>query len=576
MIELFEAIGQLEPHRAIVLVVALVIAFGFEVVNGFHDTANAVTTVIYTRTLRAIPAVVYSGICNFLGVMVGGTAIAFSIVHLLPVDLLIHGTSKSAIVMVLGLLTAGITWNLSTWWFGLPVSSSHTLIGAILGIGMANGYLTGQGVLGGVQWEKAGEVGLALLISPLLGFLSAAALLWLAKRTIDDPQLYEPPPEDKEARPPKWIRAILISTCGGVSLAHGSNDGQKGMGLIMLVLIGLMPTSYALNLHEPQGARTARSAVERIRDILQSRDIPIPDRARSDVDQLIKTLDGKSSLKEVPLKERAQVRSTIFQLEILLRKQHASHNQSRDPELDDARDDLRKAIEYVPTWVMVTVALCLGIGTMVGYKRIVVTVAEKIGKTHLTYAQGACAELVAMATIGLADIAGLPVSTTHVLSSGVAGTMWANNAGIQMNTVRRIGLAWVLTLPGAMVLAAGLYLLGHTVLDRGALASDQPVTPSASFSERPTSASGTGTSATKIAGHVIRTHAPQENAMARPLATDNLWAVAESRRPWKLNPDGFGVEAKQASSQPDGRRRAQADSIPQKTKRSLISSKGTV
>ena len=107
------------------------------------------------------------------------------------------------------------------------------------------------------------------------------------------------------------------------------------------------------------------------------------------------------------------------------------------------------------------VALCLGVGTTIGYKRIVVTVAEKIGKTHLTYAQGACAELVAMATIALADVAGLPVSTTHVLSSGVAGTMWANRSGLQLTTIRKIALAWVLTLPGAMLLAAALYVFGH-------------------------------------------------------------------------------------------------------------------
>jgi len=468
MVELFEAVRYLDPNRAVILVVALFIAFGFEVVNGFHDTANAVTTVIYTRTLGPMPAVFFSGFCNFLGVLVGGTAIAFSIVHLLPVDLLIHARSQSAIIMVLALLCSGMAWNLSTWWLGLPVSSSHTLIGAILGIGMANSFLTGQGVLGGVNWAKAGEVGLALLISPLIGFASAAILLLISKRWIRDPQLYVPPPaDDVDAQPPGWIRAILLSTCGGVSLAHGSNDGQKGMGLIMLVLIGLVPATYALNLREAAGARAAQTAAKRLKVVLTSYRPSVPPETLHELDTLIETLDGKTSLREVPLQERWKVRSTIFQLGLLLQKQHPLQPDAGGSELARPRQELREVIEYVPIWVVVGVALCLGIGTTIGYKRIVVTVAEKIGKTHLTYAQGACAELVAMATIGLADVAGFPVSTTHVLSSGVAGTMWANRSGIQMTTIRKIGLAWILTLPGAMVLAAALYLFGHVAVGHG-------------------------------------------------------------------------------------------------------------
>jgi len=460
-VELFDAARHLDPAHAVILVVALTIAFGFEVVNGFHDTANAVTTVIYTRTLRPTPAVFFSGFCNFLGVLVGGTAIAFSIVHLLPVDLLINATSKSAIIMVLALLSSGMAWNLSTWWLGLPVSSSHTLIGAILGIGVANSLLTGQGLLGGVNWAKAGEVGLALLISPLLGFLSAALLLLASKRMIPDPELYVPPPADAEARPPWWVRAILVSTCGGVSLAHGSNDGQKGMGLIMLVLIGLLPASYALNLKESAGAREAQSAARSVEVVLTSHNLPVAPETLQHLETLIGKLEGKTSLREVPLDERWRVRSMIFQLEHLLETQRSSSPVPTRLALDGPREELRHAIEYVPTWVIVGVALCLGIGTMIGYKRIVITVAEKIGKSHLTYAQGACAEMVAMATIGLADVGGLPVSTTHVLSSGIAGTMWANRSGIQMATVRNIVIAWALTLPAAMVLAAGLYLFGH-------------------------------------------------------------------------------------------------------------------
>jgi phosphate/sulfate permease len=284
-------------------------------------------------------------------------------------------------------------------------------------------------------------------------------------RSIRDPQLYVPPPADLSARPPSWIRAILISTCGGVSLAHGSNDGQKGMGLIMLVLIGLAPAVYALNVNQVTSARTAQSAAKQLKVVLASYEPPVPLEMMRELDALIATLDGKTSLSEVPLGERWRVRSTIFRLGLALRKQREARPEPGESALDLPRQELRQAIEYVPTWVVVGVALCLGVGTTIGYKRIVVTVAEKIGKTHLTYAQGACAELVAMATIGLADVAGLPVSTTHVLSSGVAGTMWANKSGLQLATLRKIGLAWLLTLPGAMLLAAVLYLFGHFALD---------------------------------------------------------------------------------------------------------------
>jgi phosphate/sulfate permease len=464
MTELYEAFRHLEPHRAIMLAVTLTIAFGFEVVNGFHDTANAVTTVIYTRTLRPVPAVLFSGFCNFLGVLLGGTAIAFSIVHLLPVDLLLSATSRSAILMVLALLTSGLAWNLSTWWLGIPVSSSHTLIGAILGIGLANSLLEGRGLLGGVNWAKAGEVGLALLISPLIGFISAAILLLTLKRLVPDPELYVPPPADESARPPRWIRAVLVTTCCGVSMAHGSNDGQKGMGLIMLVLIGLVPAAFALNLNNASGARDALAAAEQLKVTLMSHDGPSSPEVERQLDSIITDLDGKASLREIPVNDRLQVRTRIFQVDRRLAGQKSKGSGSDNEALEGPRRVLRHAIEYVPTWVVVGVALCLGVGTTIGYQRIVVTVAEKIGKTHLTYAQGATAEVVAMATIGLADVAGLPVSTTQVLSSGVAGTMWANGSGIQAKTIRNIGLAWILTLPAAMLMAALLFTFGRLVL----------------------------------------------------------------------------------------------------------------
>ena len=230
----------------------------------------------------------------------------------------------------------------------------------------------------------------------------------------------------------------------------------------MLVLIGLLPANYALNLKESAGAREAQSAARRVEVVLTSHPLPVASDTLQQLETLIGELEGKASLREVPLDERWRVRSMIFQLERQLESQRSSGPGPANLVLEGPREELRQAIEYVPTWVIVGVALCLGIGTTIGYKRIVITVAEKIGKTHLTYAQGACAEMVAMATIGLADIGGLPVSTTHVLSSGVAGTMWANKSGIQMATLRSIAIAWALTLPAATLLSAGLYLFGAT------------------------------------------------------------------------------------------------------------------
>jgi phosphate/sulfate permease len=456
----WDALAGLPLSNKLFFAAALAIAFAFEFINGFHDTANAVTTVIYTRTLKPTTAVVYSGLMNFLGVLLGGTAVAFSIVNLLPVDLLIDSASLRAIVMVLSLLLAGVIWNLATWWFGLPVSSSHTLIGSILGVGLVNSLVTRYDVRG-VNWSKAGEVGLSLLISPVIGFLLAAGLLLGMKRVLREPALYRPP--DEGATPPRWVRGTLLATCGGVSFAHGSNDGQKAMGLILLALIGFLPAHYALNVNDPSGAESVREAAVAIQGILETQEPEaLTPAVRSDLADITASLKGKTRFAEVPPAARWKIRQAIYRLRRDVGRAGASPAVREATARHAGR--LGKAIEYVPTWVIVGVALALGIGTMVGYQRIVVTVAEKIGKTHMTYAQGAAAELVAAVTIGLADVAHLPVSTTHVLSSGVAGTMWANRSGIQGRTVRRIALAWVFTLPAAVTLSASLFLGGGFVL----------------------------------------------------------------------------------------------------------------
>jgi len=448
---------------SILLVASLAIALGFEFVNGFHDTANAVATVIYTRSLGPRKAVAWSGFCNFLGVYLGGTAVAFGIVSLLPVELLVSIDSARGLAMVMALLISAIVWNLGTWLLAIPTSSTHTLVGAILGVGLANSALSGKGFGSGVNWSKAIEVGLSLLISPLLGFVLAAGLLFLLKQIVTAPELYQPPASDKP--PPPWIRGTLLLTCTGVSVAHGSNDGQKGIGLVMLILIGILPAHYALDSRlKPEEVAKVIAASGEARGLVENY-VPTATRSKrlGELDGLDERLKGKAELRDIPGAERWEVRANLIVVDNALAEIEKKYGETLSGDdrgkLAHAREGLRSAVYYAPDWVLIAVALSLGGGTMVGWKRIVVTVGEKIGKTHLTYAQGAAAELVAMTTIGLADYGGLPVSTTQVLSSGVAGTMAANGTGLQWSTVRNIAIAWVLTFPVCMILSATLYVL---------------------------------------------------------------------------------------------------------------------
>lgn len=461
----WDAASSLPAFPLLCFALALLIAFGFEFINGFHDTANAVTTVIYTRTLSPTPAVIYSGVMNFLGVLLGGTAVAFGIVNLLPVDLLVDSRSGAALVMVLSLLIAGVVWNLGTWYVGLPVSSSHTLIGSILGVGIANGIYSGAG-LAGVNWGQVQKVGLALLFSPLLGFLLALVLLLVLKLLVRSPRLYAPPIGGD--RPPGWVRGVLVGTCGAVSYAHGSNDGQKGMGLLLLVLIGFFPLHYALTVNTPEMAPEVYAAALQVREDYKAAGVEVPKKTAQNLTVIEAELRSVQSFDDLPRDKdtRWEVRQAIAAVGRDLKK--AEGDEKLPEGLRKKLGTHRKeafcpAVEYVPLWVVIGTALALGVGTTVGYKRIVVTVAEKIGKKHLTYGQGAAAETATAAIIELASQTGLSVSTTQVLNSAVAGTMVANGCGVQRCTVVKILLAWVLTLPACMMLSGTLFLVGRMV-----------------------------------------------------------------------------------------------------------------
>jgi len=435
--------------------------------------------------------VVWSGIWNLVGVLTSSGAVAFAILALLPADTILQAGSRAGFSILFALLIAALIWNLGTWWLGLPVSSSHTLIGSIIGVGLANQFLGGHPGASGVNWGQARSVFEVLLISPIVGFGGAALLLLLLRRFVHNPALYRAPQGNEP--PPFWIRCLLVLTCTGVSFGHGSNDGQKGMGLIMLILIGTVPTAYSLN-HTMGQAQLQRFAMvsQRAEQILSStaqraaggREVPDPppqavlssyirsrqftpetlSAAATMTSQIQNEVARYRSLTQVPADQQRQLRNDMYvtsdALHLLDRAPQAHFNAAQSHALESYRGQLDDATRYIPTWVKVAVALALGLGTMVGWKRIVVTVGERIGKQHLTYAQGAVAEIVAAATIIGAN---MPVSTTHVLSSGVAGTMTANGSGLRKITIRNIALAWVLTLPAAALLAAGIFWMLHLI-----------------------------------------------------------------------------------------------------------------
>jgi PiT family inorganic phosphate transporter len=490
------------------LLFALALALAFEFVNGFHDTANAVATVIYTNTLKPIVAVVWSGMWNlfgalgivgwtlgFFGVVVGGSAVAYSIVALLPVELVLNTGSGAGFAMIFALLVSAILWNVGTWYLGLPASSSHTLIGSIMGVGVADSIIAGHGWAGGINWPQAYTIGMALLLSPVVGFVGAGLLLLILKVVVPRKDLFQAPP-DKTTPPPLWIRCLLVLTCTLVSVFHGSNDAQKGMGLMMLILIGIIPGAFAVNMSAtPATLQNVKSELQQVNGIvtpMAKGTTLTPDMASGELTAYIKPSAGKATDKtfaavatlnqdiiaklgsapdvaSLPRDTRLAVRTDVYLVDNTLDKLNKKKlitDPASAKTVSKTKGDLDKLVKYIPIGVKFAVALALGFGTMVGWKRIVVTVGEKIGKSHLTYAQGASAELMAAATIGLADFGGLPVSTTHVLSSGIAGTMAANRSGLQTSTLINIVMAWVLTLPvcvflGATLFSAGLYVTFH-------------------------------------------------------------------------------------------------------------------
>jgi PiT family inorganic phosphate transporter len=467
---------ELDLSYSVLLILCLIAACGFEFVNGFHDTANAVATVIYTNSLKPWFAVIWSGVWNFLGVLLGGIGVAVSIINLLPVETLVDQNIAHSISMVMALLITAIFWNVLTWYMGIPSSSSHTLIGSILGVGLAYSLLpiaTGDAV----NWTKAREIGVSLLVSPLFGFSMTIVLMYLirtlTKKTANGDLLFKEP--KKNQPPPAWIRGILIVTCTLVSFFHGQNDGQKGVGLVMLILIGIVPVYFALDMNfRPTNLPASLTKIEQVVTSIDSMQLSAPDRQKLAEAKVMNTrlharFDTLENVRDIPKEDRFLVRK-----DIMLMARHFTDISKKDEvklsalekeSLKSELDNVRKVTDYSPDWVILMISLSLGFGTMIGWKRIVKTVGEKIGKEHLTYAQGASAELVAASTIGMSSYLNLPVSTTHVLSSGIAGSMVASKGvkNLQGDTIRNILMAWFLTLPVVMIMAGTLFLLFRSI-----------------------------------------------------------------------------------------------------------------
>jgi inorganic phosphate transporter, PiT family len=464
-------LSHLDPASALavgLLVFALAMVILFEATNGFHDAANAVATVIYTKSLQPGQAVVLSGVMNFIGVLVGGIAVAYALVELLPAEVLSPPDGGPAIAMLVSLFLAALSWNIGTWWFALPNSSSHCLIGALIGIALGDTLLHSRNVGDGVHWAQLWKGLEALAVSPILGFLLAGALYFLCRRSLHDKHLYEPATD----KPPIWwMRGILVLTCSSVSFAHGTNDGQKSIGLIMLTIIGIFPATYALNPTANQSLQDMSSFMQQAVPLIQK----YGDDQKAAALAAAESIEQQSSAAQPgtsprqlavgpgseTLKIRATIRDDVYQVIWQLKhveeaKQIGAEEKKTAQKLSK---DLGKSVEYAPLWVRLLSALCLGLGTMIGYKRIVTTLGERLGNMHLTPAQGASAEVVSALLIGTAGFTGLPVSTTHIVTSGIAGTMVTSGAGLKYGMISRIAIAWLITLPVTISIACGLYYL---------------------------------------------------------------------------------------------------------------------
>jgi PiT family inorganic phosphate transporter/low-affinity inorganic phosphate transporter len=483
---ILDALHNIDTFTIFLLLLALGIALFYEMINGFHDTANAIAMVIYTNSLEAKYSVIMSGIMNFLGVAFGGIGVAYAVVHLLPLDIVVASNQSATLVMIFAVLVSAVIWNLGTWYVGIPSSSSHALIGSLVGVGAVFGVMQGFDLSHSLNWTAVYKVLTGLAVAPILGFAFAYFLMKLIRKFVRNPKFYKTPDsETKRKRPNFWMRMGIIATGAGVSFAHGANDGQKGMGLIMIILMGIIPAFYALDMSSQEykikqvhdsAANLAKFYAENNASLtqligdkqLKSALKTVNTIAECNVNQVQETtadiaakLNGIKSYREISVNDRWNIHNAILCSDDFFSQAEKTYTKSDKDKSDyiaSQRKTLVSATEYVPSWVILAVGLALSIGTMIGYKRIVTTIGEKIGSQPINYMQGTVAQAMAMITILAANFWHAPVSTTHVVSSSVAGSMVAEpNGGIQKSTVKAILLSWIFTLPVTALLSAGIY-----------------------------------------------------------------------------------------------------------------------
>lgn len=486
---LWEALNNISTITMVLLFISLAIALFYEMVNGFHDTANAVAMIIYTNSMKASYSVIMAGIMNFFGVILGGIGVAYVIVHLLPLDIMVSSNQTGTLVMIFALLIAALVWNFGTWYFGLPVSSSHSLIGSLVGVSIAFGMTNGFSFSQSVNWDVVYKILTALAVAPLGGFIVAYISMKISRIFVKNPKYYRTPStseDGKKKKPNFWMRTGIIATGAGVSFAHGSNDGQKGIGLVMIILIGILPTYYSLNMEAHQYkimqvrdsasnlAKFYKDNNETLTKLLDEKKVKSALKVQSQIDEcnvnqvynttveIATKLDGLKTYSELTPDDRWNVHNAVLCSDNFfeqVEKAYKSIDKDKSDYVSDQRKLLLPSTEYVPYWVIIAVALMIGIGTMIGYKRVVHTIGEKIGSKPINHMQGTISQGMAMITILLANFAHAPVSTTHIVSSSVAGTMVAEPDGtVQKKTINTILLAWLFTLPVTALMSAGIYV----------------------------------------------------------------------------------------------------------------------
>ena len=483
---LWDALNNIDNFTIGLLLLSLGIALFYEMINGFHDTANAVAMIIYTNSMKAGYSVIMAGIMNFIGVILGGIGVAYVIVHLLPLDIMVSTDQNATLVMIYSLLISALVWNFGTWYFGLPISSSHSLIGSLVGVSVAFGMMLGFTFAQSLNWKVVYGILTALAISPLVGFGFAFLIMKVSRKFIKNPKFFKTTGTEGKKKPNFWMRTGIIATGAGVSFAHGSNDGQKGIGLIMIILIGILPTYYSLNMeaHQYKIMQTRDSAAnltkfyadnnDTITKLLEEKQLISALKIQNtitecNVNQVYKTtleiskkIDGLKSYSELPKDERWKIHTAVLCSDNFfgqVERAYKSIDKDKSDYIADQRKQMITSTEYVPYWVIISVALMIGIGTMIGYKRVVHTIGEKIGSKPINHMQGTVSQAMAMVTILLANFAHAPVSTTHIVSSAVAGTMVAEpDGGVQKKTINTILLAWIFTLPVTAILGACIYI----------------------------------------------------------------------------------------------------------------------